>query len=161
MPDGLSGSRLGGVVVLLLVLTALATLLGFGVTIHWEEATRFHQYLHPPYDAKPETALRVRMEYGGAAIDAAMAGLIGFAVLLTLAKLNHPTFIRSAHRRLGWACFTFALVMLIGGYFVPRVGSPHNDMFPPVAYWASGIAAFLAGATAFGVSKLAKTEPRL
>jgi hypothetical protein len=151
--------RLAGVILLLLVQAALAAFLGFAALLHWKEIERFGPYRRPPHLPSAEKSLRVQLETAGMIGNAALGLGIGASVVLSFARLDASSTVRTAQRFSGWICLAAAGVMLLGALSVPRVDSPHNDMFPGLTFWASMIVTFLVAGAAFLIARLLRPSP--
>ena len=148
--------RLAGVILLLLVQTALAVFLGFLATIHWEESNRFHLKLGLEFTPKREAALRCTMEEIAAFADALAVGVFTVVLLLAVAKANQLPCMRSAFRISGGSFLFIAAGLFFAAFGVPRVGSPHDDMFAGLGFFLSSAPVLLMSGCSFGIARLLK-----
>jgi hypothetical protein len=156
--------RLAGVILLLLVQTALAAFLGFLATIHWDEGFRFYLNASLPYAKVREATLRYIMEFAGAAVDAACTVMALLLLLLVISRAKCLPSVRPAFRFAGGLyLFTFA-GLFFAAFGVPMVGSPHDDMFPGLGFFISSAAVLFMSGCSFGIALLLKSplglEPR-
>jgi hypothetical protein len=156
MNDRLGGGRVAGVFVLLSVQAALAAFLGFVAYLHSEEAGRYVRYLQMYSLHQNAAALRLVLETCGMIASSIIALVIGTAVILSTIKLSVPNYARQVQRICGWICFVFAFCNVLAAIITPRVGSPHDDMFPGLGHYISAFIAGIAGFTAMGISRVAR-----
>lgn len=156
--NNLGRSRFAGVILLLLVQTALAAFLAFLSTKHWEESNRFHRKLSLEFTPIKEATQRYQLENVAALTDAATAA---FATVLllgsTLASNNHSAF-RKAHQIAGWLFLICAAGLFYIGFIVPRVGSPDDDMLPNIGFFASSVVALVMCGCSFVIAGLVKAS---
>lgn len=152
--------RLAGVILLLVVQAALAAFLGFLAGLHGKEADRYEQYLHPPFTPKPEIVSRFQLETVAKVADVASFTVAGAAIALSLiliwpwALFSSPRAVRTMHRAYGCVCLGMAACLVVVAFFVPRVGSPHNDMLPGLGHFVSAVTIVLLGGAGFGIARL-------
>jgi hypothetical protein len=151
--------RLAGVILLLLVQTALAAFLGFLATIHWDEGFRFYLNASLPYAKVREATLRYIMEFAGAAVDAACTVMALLLLLLVISRAKCLPSVRPAFRFAGGLyLFTFA-GLFFAAFGVPMVGSPHDDMGKGLGFFISSAPVLLMSGCSFLIARLLRVTP--
>jgi hypothetical protein len=143
---------------LLLVQTALAAFLGFLATIHWDEANRFLQRSGMAYVPVEKATLRYQMEGAAAVVDAVCAVVAALLLLLVIGRANRLPSVRPAFRLAGGLFLAAATVLFFAAFGVPRVGSPHDDMFAGLGFFISSAPLLLMCGCSFGVARLVKAS---
>lgn len=153
MNDRSGGKRNAGVNALLLAQAALAAFLGLVATIHRDDAKRFDPYLRPPYTANSKTLFRVRLDKAGVVADSAIALMAVVSGLLTLSAWKYPKLATAIQRVIGWLSIAAACLFIVAGALSPRIGSPNNDVFPGVGFWAGALITGVLGACALNAAR--------
>ena len=148
--------RLAGVILLLLVQTALAAFLGFFASVHWQESNRFHRKLAIEYTPIKEATLRYQLESAAAIVDVVAAGIAVVALLAAVVTANRLSASRPIHRFAGWLTLAAAFALLLAAFIVPRVGSPHDDMFHNLGFFTSALGLFLMSGCSFAIARLVR-----
>jgi hypothetical protein len=133
--------------------------LGFLATIHWDEANCFHGKLGIPYTPIKEASLRCTMEEVAAFADAFVSGAAGLLLLLTICRLGRLHSVRPAFRLAGGLFLFTAAAMFFAAFGVPRVGSPHDDMFAGLGFFISSAPVLLMSGCSFLIARLLGTLP--
>lgn len=149
--------RLAGVILLLLVQTALAAFLGFLATLEWDEAFQFYTRALLPYARIKEATLRYQMEFAAAAVDVVCVVVAVLLLLLVIGRAKRLPSARPAFRFAG-GLYLFAFAGLFFAAFgVPLVGSVHNDMGKGLGFFISSAVVLLMSGCSFAIARLLRT----